>query len=243
MKHTPSRSALAVVACLALLFAGLAAVTPAGASFKDAATAAAGHNWNKIWNQKLKPKADKRYYTKTKSDNRYYTQNQADDNFYSKTDSDAKYYSKTETDAKYETKHAAYRGMYFISGTGAGSLITDSISFGASLTAPPVAHYIRLGDPVPAGCSGTVNAPNADPGHLCVWEQNAVNVLAGRFVSNTSFTPNTATSTGAYLFSSIAAAGNGYYGGTWVLRPGGSATVTNARRAPDMGPAGAEIPQ
>ena len=65
----------------------------------------------------------------------------------------------------------------------------------------------------------------------------------GRYVTNTSFTPNTATTTGAYLFGVVAAAGNGYYGGTWVMRPGGTATVTNARKAPAMGRVGAEIPQ
>ncbi|WP_158647927.1 hypothetical protein [Nocardioides houyundeii] len=230
MKHTPSRAAVAAVACLGLLFGGVTAVTPAGASFTDAATAAAQLNWNRVWNQQLKPKTDRRYYTKAKSNRRYYTKRQTDSTFY----------SRTESDSRFETRHQAYRGTYFISGNGAGSLVSDSISYGATLAVAPTAHYIRLGDPVPAGCSGSASAPNADPGHLCVFEANAVNV-GPRYVTDTTFAPNTATPTGAYLYATVAAAGNGYYAGTWVLRPGGSATVTNSRQAPSLGRVGAEI--
>jgi hypothetical protein len=248
MKHTPSRASLAVVACLAVVLTGVVAVTPAGASLQSQVSAAAQHNWNKIWKQEIRPKADKRYYTKQKAKDRFaaqddtYTKAEVDARSYTKAESDTKYYSKTETDAKYQVKPATYRGTYFISGTGAGSLVSDSISYGVHLAAAPTAHYIPLGGAVPTGCTGTAAAPNADPGHLCVWETTAVNVNVGRYVTNPAFTPNTATTVGAYLFGSVAGAGNGYYGGTWVMRPGGTAVVATTSQAPSLSGVGSEMP-
>ena len=38
------------------------------------------------------------------------------------------------------------------------------------LAAQPIVHFISAGGTVPTGCSGGVNAPEAAPGHLCVFE-------------------------------------------------------------------------
>ena len=45
-----------------------------------------------------------------------------------------------------------------------------TISFPVPLASAPTAHLVGAGQPPPAGCSGSVDAPAADPGHLCVFE-------------------------------------------------------------------------
>ncbi|WP_162599833.1 hypothetical protein [Nocardioides solisilvae] len=260
MKKAPSRTASAVVACLAVVLAGLVALTPAGASLQDQVGAAAQQNWSKVWRQKIRPRADRRYYTKAQAKDRFaeeddvWTKAESDAKYATKTDtwtraeSDAKYATKADTwtraesDAKYQTKPAVYRGNYVLSGVGAGALVMDALSYGVTLAAPPAAHYIRTGDPVPAGCSGTAAAPNAEPGHLCVFESTAFNMQPNRYVSNLAFATNTATQTGANIYGFVAAAGNGYFAGTWAMRPGGTATATSGAAAPRFSGLGAEVP-
>nr|MBA2792501.1 collagen-like protein [Thermoleophilaceae bacterium] len=41
----------------------------------------------------------------------------------------------------------------------AGEFIRQPISFGFTLAAEPVPHYIKFGDVVPSGCTGTAEAP------------------------------------------------------------------------------------
>ena len=167
-----------------LVGGGLMAVTPAGAEVSNAVAT----NWKKIWKKNLKPLADKRYYTKAQSDTKYSTKaetaagdaasqaaaNAATDaklgGYYKKTET----YSKAESDAKYQTKAQLIRGSYFV-GTGNPTYSLGSFSFGVTFASAPTAHYIRIGDPIPVGCSGTAAAPDASPGHLCVFETTVVN--------------------------------------------------------------------
>ncbi|WP_248582338.1 hypothetical protein [Nocardioides sp. InS609-2] len=245
MKYTPSRAALGVVACLAIVLAGVAMVTPAGASLTHDAQAVAKHNWSKIWRQKLQPKADQRYWTKAQADSKYagrtdsYTKLESDSKYYTKADSDSKYYSKTESDTKYQVKQKIYRGTYLAGApsTAAGAFVFGDLSYGVTLTAAPTAHYIQTGAAVPAGCSGTAAAPGADPGHLCVFESQAFNVGATRFVTDLAFNASTATPTGAWLYASTVGANYGFFGGTWAMQPGGAATVSSLKGAsPSFGP-------
>lgn len=228
MKYTPSRKALGLVAASAVMLAGTVAVTPAGAEVQEQAAS----GWGKIWKKKLQDKADRRYYTKTQSDTKYAVKGEA----YTKGESDARYYSRTDADAKYVAKQRTYRGQYMFSGAGAGALASTHVSFGTTLAAAPVAHFIPSGGAVPAGCSGTAAQPGADPGNLCVFEAVAVN-MGPRFVTNLGFTANTATPVGAHLFGSVAAAGSGYAAGTWAMTPGGAAVVS-AKGQVDLGPVG-----
>jgi hypothetical protein len=71
------------------------------------------------------------------------------------------------------------RGVFAPGGTAAatGSLAQEGISFGFTLTAFPVTHYIPTGSAAPPECPGTVNMPQAQPGHLCVYENHVENVL------------------------------------------------------------------
>lgn len=245
MKYTPSRTALAVVACLAIMLAGALTVSPAGASIQDQAMKAAHHNWSKVWKKKLQPRADQRYWTKTQADSKYagrtdgYTKLESDSKYYSKADSDSKYYSRTDSDAKYQVKQKIYRGTYLVGApsTAAGAFFFGDLSFGVTLAAAPTAHYIQTGAAVPAGCSGTAAAPSADPGHLCVFETQAFNVGATRFVTNLAFNANTATPTGAWLYGTTLGASYGFFGGSWAMQPGGAATVSSLKGAsPSFGP-------
>jgi hypothetical protein len=75
-----------------------------------------------------------------------------------------------------------------------GVYVGSAVSFPFRLAAPPVAHFIPAGGTVPAGCSGDVQAPEAAPGHLCVFEHFRNNVtepfvcnLGACFLSATRF--------------------------------------------------------
>ena len=215
------------------------AVTPAGAQVSSAVAT----NWKKIWKKNLKPLADKRYYTKAQSDAKYqpkgsyepagsgYTKAET----YSKAEADAKYaasgssYGKAESDARYAPAQALYRGTYMFLGTAtAAGQAADaaSISYGATFPTAPTVHYIKLGDPIPAGCSGTANAPNAAAGHLCVFESYQSNANTNRNVCRGS-TPvicNAADPFGAAIYMYAAAAGSYEVHGTWAARPSGPVT-------------------
>lgn len=210
------------------------AVTPAGAEVSNAVAT----NWKKIWKKNLRPLADKRYYTKAKSNARYQPKGSYETagSGYSKAESDAKYYSKTETytkaetDAKYQTKTQLIRGSYMTGGTttAAGEFLQESISYGVTLSAAPTVHFIAMGAAVPAGCSGTAAAPDALPGHLCVFESANLNHGA---VGIYQITGGAGSSTmGAILTGSNAAAGQAYSAGSWAVRP--IAVVANGRTAP-----------
>ena len=75
------------------------------------------------------------------------------------------------------------RGAYAASGfaTGAGQVFRDAQSFFYQLSAELAdTHFIADGAPAPPQCPGTKEAPQAQPGHLCVYEhvsQNATTVI------------------------------------------------------------------
>jgi hypothetical protein len=151
---------------------------------------AAATNWSQVWRNELQPLADQRYYTKKKSDRRY------------------------------ARKPSTIRGVYAIDGLGeAGSFLSDSIAFGTTLSAAPTPHYIDAGDPVPNGCGGTAALPQADPGHLCVFETGISNASLG-----TVFHPETllaaTTRFGAAVAVTVTAPGDAYVVGTWAVGVG-----------------------
>ena len=59
-------------------------------------------------------------------------------------------------------------GTVAVTGTNAVSGVS-AISFVFPLASDPTLHIIAPGDPLPAECSGDVNAPAASPGHLCIF--------------------------------------------------------------------------
>lgn len=229
-----------------LVGGGLMALTPAGAEVSNAAAT----NWKKIWKKSLKPLADKRYYTKSQANSAFASKAessasaaaaaaaaQAGATAASNSATDTKlgsYYTKTQADAKYAPAQPLYRGSYMVFGNGPAASFGDSasISFGATFPAAPVTHYIKLGDPVPVGCSGTSVAPNAAPGHLCVFESYTSNLSSNRGICRGSAPVicGLADPFGATIYTYIGAAGDFSLYGTWAARPGGP--VVNPAFAP-----------
>jgi hypothetical protein len=235
------RALVAVVAGV-LIGGGLTTVTPAGAEVSQFAAT----NWKKIWKKKLQPLADKRYYTKAQSNVRYtaagsaYSKAEVDaklGGYYTKAEGDAKYaaagssYTKAESDAKYAPYPAVIRGTFSVVGpaSAAGQELSNSVSFGVQFPSAPTPHFINTGAVPPAGCSGTPAAPNASPGHLCLFEQTGVNV-ASRQVFGHAGIPGTVSAFGFNTYIISAAAGTVYSYGSWAARPSG--TVTSSLVSP-----------
>jgi hypothetical protein len=81
-------------------------------------------------------------------------------------------------------------------------------TFGFRFAAEPVAHLIQMGDPAPAECPGTAVLPEADPGHLCIYEDSVTNTQG--------IMPNSVEVTGATIFILSDAAGSFFSFGTWA---------------------------
>lgn len=239
---------MAIAAAAGLLLGGtLATVTPAGASLAT--------NWKQIWKQEIKPRADKRYYTKAFVKARYETKAAHEaslgltlGSYYTKSQSDARYapvgslgsfYTKTESNARYAPYPNLIQGAFMdLNGTGAVE-VDSPISFGVQLAAAPTVHYIKVGDPVPPGCAGTVDSPDAAVGHLCVFEQAASNLTTRGVANPATGTSDQATTFGAYVYGIQAAAGQFWFRGTWALRPG--AVVASSLSTATSG--GLNVPQ
>jgi hypothetical protein len=113
------------------------------------------------------------------------------------------------------------RGVFLDEGEGSSenSNVGDSISFGWTLKAAPKAHFIKVGDKVPAGCSGTVKRPGAKPGNLCVFEKENSNIndAQSEVWSPAREQSHVADAYGAGVFSETAGAGTYEFGGTWAV--------------------------
>lgn len=226
------KRAIVAVVIGVLIGGGITAISPAGAEVSQFAAT----NWKKIWKKKLQPRADKRYYTKSASNARYaaagsaYSKAEVDaklGGYYTKAQSDAAYapkaqtYTKVESDAKYAPTPSIIRGTYDIIGysNAAGAELADNLSFGWTLPAVPVTHYINDGAAPPAGCSGTVEAPDAAPGNLCIFEAQS-NLANQRRTINASGSYGLASTFGAGVTVTTTGAGNVYVYGSWAVRPG-----------------------
>jgi hypothetical protein len=115
------------------------------------------------------------------------------------------------------------RGVYRVAGerdATANNLAQDAITFVFPLASEPVPHLIEAGDPAPAACPGSVAAPEAQAGHLCVYEQFAsasvmsANKSIGDPVLNVS--PG-ASRFGFSVSAQASSAGNFAMVGTWAV--------------------------
>lgn len=92
----------------------------------------------------------------------------------------------------------------------------DSISFGFSFASAPQTHMILKGGTPPTGCPGTAENPQADPGHLCVYEgnNNRGSATIGVFSPADGLSPSNRWGAGVILDSFGTNAANSY--GTWA---------------------------
>jgi hypothetical protein len=74
------------------------------------------------------------------------------------------------------------RGRYDIYGNSTGSseeFWADGISYVYTFRSVPQAHFIPYGTTPPPECPGMPGSPEAQPGHLCVYEQDRENIAPG----------------------------------------------------------------
>lgn len=244
-RRTPRQLVVAVLVGV-LVGGGLLAVTPAGAEVSQFAAT----NWKKVWKKNLKPLADRRFYTKAQSDTKYQPKGSYETagSGYSKAEADAKYaaagssYSKAESDAKYLPKQGLIRGQYDAIGVtnAPGDWLGDNITFGVTLSAAPTTHYL-IDDAAPtADCPGTAAAPDAAPGHLCLYEEQDINV-GSRIIFNAATGGSGASVFGASMYVESAAAGDVFVYGSWAVRP--VAIGSAARVGPGTGSVGPAVPE
>jgi hypothetical protein len=86
----------------------------------------------------------------------------------------------------------------------AGDAVEGSIHF--NLSSAPTAHYIQQGSTPPAQCPGSPAAPEAQAGHLCVYEAGSDNAGNRNVFNPVTNADATATANGAGLY--VFAAGN-----------------------------------
>jgi hypothetical protein len=102
------------------------------------------------------------------------------------------------------------RGTYNIGGTAAGvaALANTSISFLYAFATAPTVRIVLQGGAAPAECSGNANAPQAQAGFLCIYEQSRTNA--------SGVTLNAVQSSGATIFTRSSAAGDFFSVGGWA---------------------------
>jgi hypothetical protein len=94
----------------------------------------------------------------------------------------------------------------------------DSLSFGFTLAAAPTGHFIAEGGTPPAECPGTATMPEADPGHLCVYETEGTNWNSVCITRNSpSWACHLTDSYGAGLYFDSTSTGRTFSVGTWAV--------------------------
>lgn len=165
---------------------------------------------------------------------------------YSKAEADAKYaaagsgYTKVESDVRYQRSTELIRGntMIVFTATAAGQVGGSEISLGSTFSAAPAMHIIAPGGVAPAGCSGNAAAPNADPGHLCIFGSLLSNAGAPNTckVSTASCFTSATDPWGASIFVNASAVGTAQYFATWAARPAAVTSTAIGRTAPSGNP-------
>jgi hypothetical protein len=84
-----------------------------------------------------------------------------------------------------------------------------SISFGLSVAAAPIVTIIPVGGPATGLCPGSVAAPTAARGYLCLYESSTQN--------NAGFAAVGTNAVGTELFIHSTAAGRFFVDGTWAV--------------------------
>jgi hypothetical protein len=102
---------------------------------------------------------------------------------------------------------------------GPGDTSFDTISFGFRLATAPTAHLLAPGAPPTTECPGSLSAPEAASGHLCIYTSENVNVLE-RFTCDPLTNlcgPSRTNRYGTTVRVDADAAGSSYSWGTWAV--------------------------
>lgn len=118
------------------------------------------------------------------------------------------------------TSGTTARGEYGLAfnAVSAGDIGTDTFMFGFTMSAPPVVELIRQGNTGSAACPGSTAMPEAEPGHLCVYEAHGfgLSTLCVFSPSVNSCLTNNADPFGAAVWATASGAGIAYSYGTWA---------------------------
>jgi hypothetical protein len=112
------------------------------------------------------------------------------------------------------------RGAFRAGGAGPiAAIAQNSVSFTFPLSADPIPHFIPQGGVAPAECPGTLAQPEAEPGHLCLYERfHSVSVGTSQAVNNPiNNTSGQASRFGFGFAIQTDAAGNFASVGTWAV--------------------------
>jgi hypothetical protein len=118
-----------------------------------------------------------------------------------------------------QVMNGVYGGV--ISTTATGDYVADNQTFPYALPSDMVAtHYIKVGDPAIAECPGTAAAPDASPGHLCLFEANSANRSGTPVILNPASSTSTLTNwrLGFMVYSNSSAAGASWIFGSYAVR-------------------------
>ena len=100
---------------------------------------------------------------------------------------------------------------------GANQLNGGSISFGFNLASAPTVQIVPVGGPTTAQCGGSVAAPSAAPGYLCLYESSLQNVTSLAVCNSAGTCGPSANSFGGELFVDSTAAGRFFADGAWAV--------------------------
>jgi hypothetical protein len=112
------------------------------------------------------------------------------------------------------------KGAYSASGTAAAAsaYTTDAISFEIPLAVAPTAHFVGVGTVAPSQCPGTVAAPTAAAGNLCIYEGQKTNIVVDSFQDPvTGSTGSVVRPWGAEVVARSTAAGDFVTAGSWAV--------------------------
>ncbi len=102
------------------------------------------------------------------------------------------------------------------------ALGSTSISFNRTLPSAPAVHWLAPDDEPTAACPGTVEAPLAAPGHLCVYTSQMGNLIPGNVCVGNATGPidcDVADRSGAAVMVKAVAAGETWIHGSWAVTP------------------------
>lgn len=130
---------------------------------------------------------------------------------------------RTSADNRYvrQAQVRTIRGPYTLEtvAVGAAQLTSQDIVFSPPLSAAPTVHVVRVAQTPPAECPGSVEAPEAAPGHYCLYEGFQLNT--GQLNVFDPMTETIALSQygGAIVVASAASGAFASYGSWAVTRP------------------------
>ena len=114
------------------------------------------------------------------------------------------------------------RGVFAISGTAAAANDTADTAqtFAFALAGAPVVHVIAANSTAPAECPGSVTAPAAANGHLCIYEAQRSAAVASLATFDSAGGTNTASKYGFFLRATANGAGAVKSIGSWAVTGG-----------------------